>query len=166
MSDYNTNAANDCMDWNDSLNTDEKKRMLLPEGDYEFEVVGFERSRFPGSAKIPACNKANLTLQVKTDTGNVRIRCDLILHRKLEWKLSSFFCCIGQKKKGQPLAMDWSRVTGSRGRAHIIQRTYTGKDGHERKVNDVDKFYDYNPAGFQDDTQWMPVNTDDSISWD
>ena len=38
--------------------------------------------------------------------------------------------------------MDWNKVVGARGKAHIKPRTYT-KDGEERQVNDVDHFLDY-----------------------
>ena len=41
--------------------------------------------------------------------------------------------------------MDWNKVVGSRGKAHIKPRSYT-KDGEERQVNDMDRFYDYDPS--------------------
>ena len=85
MSDfYNNSAANGCMDWDDALENDGQEFITLPEGDYVFTVTDFERGRYPGSAKIPPCNKASLTLQVKTDDGIARVRTDLILYRSLE----------------------------------------------------------------------------------
>ena len=93
MADYYNNSAanNGCFDWDDEIQNDGQEFITLPEGDYVFEVVDFERGRYPGSAKIPPCNKASLTLQVKTEDGIARIRTDLILYRSLEWKISSFF---------------------------------------------------------------------------
>ena len=41
--------------------------------------------------------------------------------------------------------MDWNKVVGARGKAHIKPRAYT-KDGEERQVNDVDRFLDYDPS--------------------
>ena len=64
------------------------------------------------------------------------------LYRTLEWKLSAFFRALGLKKHGEELRMDWSKVEGATGRAHIIQRKYTTGDGQERIVNDVSRFYD------------------------
>ena len=55
MSDYINNAA---MDWDDALENDGQEFIILPEGDYNFIVTDFERGRFPGSAKMPACNKS------------------------------------------------------------------------------------------------------------
>lgn len=141
---------NGCLDWNDVIEDDGGKTfVILPEGDYNFKVTSFDRGRFPGSAKIPACNKATINLEVRTDSGaTVEVKTDLILHKSLEWKLSSFFRCIGQKKHGERLIMDWSKVNGSMGRAHFKPRTYTGRDGNEYKANDVDKFIDYDPKYF------------------
>ena len=56
---YNNNAV---LDWNDIIEDDGQEFVLLEEGDYNFIVRDFERGRFPGSAKLPACNKAILTL--------------------------------------------------------------------------------------------------------
>lgn len=129
------------MDWDDAIENDGQEYVILPEGDYNFTVVDFERGRFPGSAKIPACNKATLTLQVNTADGTATIKTDLILYRSLEWRISSFFRCIGQKKHGERLVMNWNAVVGSRGRAHFKPRNYTDRDGNERQANDVDKLW-------------------------
>ena len=142
MTDYQ-NERDMFLDWNDTIEADGQEFVTLEEGDYVFEVTGFERGRFPGGAKIPACNKAALTLQVKTPEGLAVIRTDLLLYKTMEWKLSSFFRCIGQKKHGERLQMDWNKVVGSRGRAHFKPRTYTDRDGNERQANDVDRFYDW-----------------------
>ncbi len=133
------------MNWDDAIESDGQELVLLPEGDYTFTVTGFERGRFPGSAKIPPCNKASLTLSIDNDQGPAIVRVDLIRYRTLEWKIAAFFRCIGQKKHGEKVTMDWSRVQGARGRAHLRPRTYI-RDGEERQVNDVDRFYDFDPA--------------------
>ena len=143
------------MDWDDAIENDGQEFVILPEGDYNFTVVDFERGRFPGSAKIPACNKATLTLQVNTADGTATIKTDLILYRSLEWRISAFFRCIGQKKHGERLVMNWNTVVGSRGRAHFKPRNYTDRDGNERQANDVDKFYDW-------DEKYFPVSNN---SW-
>ena len=143
------------MDWDDAIENDGQEFVILPEGDYNFTVTDFERGRFPGSAKIPACNKATLTLQVNTADGTATIKTDLILYRSLEWRISAFFRCIGQKKHGERLVMNWNTVVGSRGRAHFKPRNYTDRDGNQRQANDVDKFYDW-------DEKYFPVSNN---SW-
>ena len=142
---YNNNAV---MDWNDVIEDDGQEFVLLEEGDYNFRVTNFERGHFPGSAKLPACNKATLTLEVDTREGCAYVKHDLLLCRNLEWRISSFFRCIGQKKHGERLVMDWNKVVGSQGRARFKPRNYTNRDGEQKQTNDLDRFYDYDPAFF------------------
>lgn len=155
------NNSNMLMDWDDAIENDGQEFIILPEGDYNFTVVDFERGRFPGSAKIPACNKATLTLQVNTADGTATIKTDLILYRSLEWRISSFFRCIGQKKHGERLVMNWNAVVGSRGRAHFKPRNYTDRDGNERQANDVDKFYDWDEKYFPVNNSWTDLTGSD-----
>ena len=152
------------MDWNDTIESDGQEFVLLEEGEYNFTVTGFERGRFTGGQKIPACNKATISVQVKTQDGIAIIKFDLLLYRTLEWRISSFFRCIGQKKSGEKLVMDWNKVVGSRGRAHFKQRTYTNNQGEECTVNDIDRFIDYNPEFFKvsaDELIPMPIDDED-----
>lgn len=150
------NNQNMFLDWNDSIETDGNEFVLLPEGDYNFLVTGFERGRFPGGPKVPACNKAMITVQVTTAEGIATVKFDLLLYRSLEWRISSFFRCIGQKKHGEKLTMDWNKVMGSIGRAHFKQRTYTNQYGEEKTVNELDRFIDYNQDFFKDDDPSLP----------
>ena len=140
MSDFQ-NAAHE-IGWEDQINVDGEQFITLEEGDYDFTVTCFERGRFPGSAKIPACNKAVLTLTVNTPDGTANVKYDLILWSSLEWKISAFFRAIGQKKSGEAFVPRWNQVVGARGRAHFKPRKYTTKEGEERTVNDVASFYD------------------------
>jgi hypothetical protein len=132
------------MNWDDAIETDGQEYILLPEGEYNFKVTNFERGRFVGSAKIPQCNKATITIQIEAKEGTTSVKFDLILYRTLEWRISAFFRCIGQKKHGEKLTMDWGKVVGSKGRAYIKQRSYTNQNGDEKFINDVDRFIDYN----------------------
>ena len=147
MADINNNQ-NMMMDWNDSIENDGQEFVLLPEGDYNFVVTNFERGRFPGGPKVPACNKASITVQVNAPEGVSIIKFDLLLYRTLEWRISAFFRSIGQKKHGEKLTMDWNKVIGSQGRAHFKQRTYVNQSGEEKTINDLDRFIDYDPTFF------------------
>jgi hypothetical protein len=138
------------MNWDDAIETDGQEYILLPEGEYNFKVTNFERGRFVGSAKIPQCNKATITIQIEAKEGTTSVKFDLILYRTLEWRISAFFRCIGQKKHGEKLTMDWGKVVGSKGRAYIKQRSYTNQNGDEKFINDVDRFIDYNEDFFDD----------------
>lgn len=145
--------------WDDEITNDSSNHVLLEEGDYTFTVTAFERGRFPGSAKIPPCNKAVLTLAVDSPQGTASVKYDLILYSTLEWKLSEFFRAIGQKKHGEPLRPQWNELVGAKGRGHFKPRTYTKKDGSEGKANDVERFYDYDPASLDLGPGWSDVGS-------
>ncbi len=128
--------------WNDEISNDGGDFEVLPGGEYRFTVTNFERGRFNGSAKLPPCNMAKLTLDCDDDQGNQgTITENLFLHSKTEGLLCQFFRSIGARQHGQRVAMDWSRVIGAGGRCKISVRKYTGRDGQERDSNDV-KFLD------------------------
>ena len=112
MSEYQNDAHE--IGWGDQIVADGGEFLLLDEGDYDFTVTAFERGRFPGSAKIPACNKAVLTLTVQTSKGEANTKYDLILWSSLEWKISEFFRSIGQKKSGEAFVPRWNEVVGSK----------------------------------------------------
>lgn len=148
MDNYNNQNAAHEIGWEDEISNENGQYILLEEGDYNFTVTGFERGRFPGSAKIPACNKASLTLGVETPDGPASVKYDLILWSTLEWKLSEFFRAIGQKKSGEAFTPRWNNVIGAQGRARFKPRNYEKKDGTTGEANNVVKFYDYDPAFF------------------
>lgn len=155
--------------WDDEISNEPGGYILLEEGDYDFTVTGFERARFPGSAKIPPCAKAVLTLEVDTPQGPVRVKYDLILFSTLQWKIAEFCRAIGQAAPGDALVRPrWNEMVGSCGRARFKVRTYTKKDGTEGKVNDVDKFYDYDSAAAQAPAPpqaWSPLPDSTPTPW-
>ncbi len=138
--DYNNQNME--MGGDDSILEDGQQMQLLEEGDYNFTVASFERARHPGSAKIPPCNKAVLSLLIPMPGGNVVVKTDLLLYRTLEWRISAFFRAIGQKKHGERLVMDWSKVPGATGRVHIRVAEYEDKWKTLRKKNEVAYFID------------------------
>ena len=154
------NTQNMEMGWDDAIMEDGQQYLLLDEGDYDFTVAGFERARHAGSDKIPPCNKAVVSLLIDTPNGSVVIKVDILLYRTLEWRISSFFRSIGQKKHGERLVMDWSKVPGANGRAHIKVREYTDKWNTIRKRNEVAYFIDREdtpvPAAVQSDDSDIP----------
>ena len=78
-----TNIDNSVMDWNDVIEDDGQEFVLLPEGDYNFVVTNFERGRFPGSTKIPATNKATISIQNFSEMGVALMKFDLIFSKLL-----------------------------------------------------------------------------------
>lgn len=136
MTEYNSNAA---LDWDSTIEEDGEsgEYIVLPEGDYMFTVVGFERGHHEGSAKVPPCNMAILRLEVDGPDGPAKSVRRLYLCKNLERMLSDFFRCIGQKQRGTRLTMNWDKVPGARGKAHFAPREHNG-----RKYNDLTYFID------------------------
>lgn len=128
--------------WDDEISR-ESDFTIIPEGDYDFTVTGFERGRHEGSEKLPPCNKAIVTLSVRLPDGSAAtLKHNLFLHTRCEGLLSAFFTGIGLKRKGEPLHMNWNAVTGAAGRCHIKVRTYTKQNGETGQSNDISKFYE------------------------
>lgn len=126
--------------WDDTIHKDSNDFITLPEGDYDFTVESYDRGRHNGSEKLPPCNKAVLKIRVEGAEGEVTVTHNLFLHTITEGMLSAFFASIGQKKKGEPLQMNWGMVPGSKGRLKLGIRTYE-KDGETRKINEIKRFY-------------------------
>lgn len=128
--------------WDSEIENDSPEFILLPPGDYDFVVTGFERARHNGSDKLPPCPKAIVDLKISTPQGDVTLKHNLFLHSKTEGLLCQFFTAIGQRKHGEKISMNWNAVPGSTGRAKIGQRSYTTQSGEQRISNEISKFYD------------------------
>lgn len=124
--------------WDDTIQQDSADFVLLPEGLYNFVVKGFERGRHmpnpqnPG--KLPACNKATVSIEIEAAEGSTVLKHNLFLHSSTEGMLSAFFGAIGQKKKGEPLKMNWQTIVGARGVCKVGIRTYNGNQYNEVKA--------------------------------
>lgn len=128
--------------WNDQIEKDGPEFITLPEGDYDFEVVNFERARHPGSDKLPPCNKAIVHIRIEGPDGVSTIKHNLFLHSITEGMLCAFFTAIGQRKKGERVTMDWNKVIGAKGRAKVGIHKWTTDDGKELTNNEIKKFYE------------------------
>ena len=130
MTQFNNNFDHE-LGWDDEIVTDAKEFVQLTPGDYQFTVTNLERGRHtpnpqsPG--KLPACNKATLTLQIETAEGIAQLTHNLFLHTSTEGMLSAFFGSIGQKKHGEPLRMNWNNVVGAKGVCRVNKRKGTGQ---------------------------------------
>jgi len=128
--------------WDDDIEKDSPDFVILPEGDYGFEIIDFERGRHGGSDKLPACNKATVKIKVQGAEGVTVINHNLFLHSITEGMLCSFFTGIGQRKKGEKVTMNWGKVVGSTGTAKVGIKKWTNDKGEEKIFNEIRKFYE------------------------
>lgn len=152
----NENNMGRALGWDDEITSDGNEFSLIPEGEYPFTVLGFERKRYPGGTKLPACNCAAIRVQIDGPDGPLgTVLTNLYLHERCAGLLSAFFRSIGQKKHGEPLKPNWGALPGSQGRCRVKIRRFTKRDGSEGESNDV-QFLDP-PAGatdFNPDPGW------------
>ncbi|MCK9327925.1 MAG: hypothetical protein M0P69_20690 [Bacteroidales bacterium] len=128
--------------WDDQIEHDSPEFILLPEGDYDFKVIDFERGRHNGSEKLPPCNKAIVHIKIEGREGVSKIRHQLFLHSITEGMLCAFFTAIGQRKKGERVTMNWSAVPGATGRAKVGIRKWTNDKGETLEFNEIKRFYE------------------------
>jgi hypothetical protein len=81
-----------------------------------------------------------LEIAVGGEGRDITIKAALLLHTKMEWKLCEFFTSIGLRKKGEPLRMNWSAVTGARGRCKVGIREWMSDKGEKRSSNEIQRF--------------------------
>lgn len=140
--------------WDDTIQKDGPVFKLLPAGDYNFTVEKFERRRFAGSAKLPACNEAFLTLKIDGgEHGQANVLHSLYLHSITEGFLSAFFSSIGQKKEGEAVRMNWGAVVGAKGRCELFQDTY--KEKTNNKVKNFLPYEEYQKHAGAPQTQYQ-----------
>lgn len=150
---------NEVFEWDDIIENDGADIVTLPEGDYDFEVIGYEKARHTPKegGKLPPCPKAIVELRVDGgELGVSIIKHNLFLYKSTEGLLCAFFTAIGLRKKGEPLKMNWNAITGRKGRAKISVREWV-YDGKEYTANDVKKFYEYTGDSSSETTQ-QPQN--------
>ena len=131
--------SSEALDWDDEVPAEDLVHFeLLEPGIYQFEIVNLERGIFPGSAKLEQCNKAILTLKI----NSCDIKTDLILNKKLAWKIDEFAVSIGNKKHGEALSLKslFKDIIGKKGWCEIDNRSFVGKDGTNKTANEVKKF--------------------------
>lgn len=144
--------------WDDIINN-ESTFTLVDEGDYTFRVVKMTRERHPGSAKLPACPKATLTLAITDDAGNelTSLQHSLFMYSTVEGLISAFFLSVGLKKHGEPVSLaQFNNVVGKTGRCHVFVDTWTNDKGEEKKNNKIKYFIDAT-------VQSAPVQSEDSV---
>lgn len=116
-------------------------RTLEP-GYYPFTVQKLERTRYDGSAKIPPCPMAKVTLRVQDADGTEALTsCRLFLVQSMMWKVTRFMAAVGQGKDANgKTVINWGDVEGRNGWLKLSKRSYRTSDGQEREANDVDEF--------------------------
>ena len=128
------------LDWDSKISYETPDYVTLPAGVYPITVTKLERKVFEGSKReggLPECPMAEITVEARGKEGISVFTQRLFLHSRCEGILTGFFTCIGLRKKGEELDMDWNKVEGSSGWAQLKVREFTTRNGNEFTTNDV-----------------------------
>lgn len=136
--------------WDDEIQNDGDNFEPLPEGDYDFTIDHFERSRSNGSEKLPPCNMAIVHFTIHGYDRDITVRENFILHTRMEWKLSQLFRSVGLKQEGEKLRMNWNALPGLTGRCKVVQQP--GIKDPSKKYNAIDTLYPKEPKKFKPGT--------------
>lgn len=111
---------NEELDWDDAIDNT-SSYVDIADGEYEFIMDHYERSKVGGDGKYAGQNMAVIYCNVLTGDGEVQLRTNIIMNRKFQWKLSQFFISIGLMEDGKDISqkMRWNEAGGSRGRLKI-----------------------------------------------
>ncbi|MDR2486500.1 MAG: DUF669 domain-containing protein [Clostridiales Family XIII bacterium] len=127
-------------DWDDTLDADAGDGggfLVLPPGEYAFTVANYERSRYNGSAKTPACAMAKVQLRIEAEEGTAHVFDRLYFSTKARWRVVDFLRAVGVMPEGEGLkgSIDaaFADAVGASGRAKIGIRTYDGNEYNEVK---------------------------------
>lgn len=144
-------SANDTpMDWDSPIENDGEgsgEFFVFPDGsEVSFEVTKFTRA----VSDRRNCPMAKLELTLTDGEGHEAKAWDNItLHSSSEWKLCQFFTAIGQRRHGEKIKPDWTKVYGAKGRATVTVGEYT-KGSKTFPKNEIDRYLD--PADAADDS--------------
>ena len=137
---------NEVFSWDDEL--DEASFSVLPEGDYKFRVLTWERGRFEPKdpTKGPACDQATLHLEVEgTDEDGKPTKVTVFHRLRLRKKelgfIRRFFDCLGLASNDGKAVMPWNKIEGETGICELEVHEYNGK-----KSNQVKQFYEKSKA--------------------
>ena len=123
--------------------------VLLPAGEYRFEVAQMIKTTAKPGGKCAGCNMAALDLDIYAmddDTLENKLATikheNLVLHSSCEWKLCQFFRSIGEKKHGERFKPNWNEVSGAWGFCKVKQDPFTKTDGTTGHSNKIEEFLD------------------------
>tara|TARA_R100000655_G_C2969002_1_gene190053 strand:- start:486 stop:1217 length:732 start_codon:yes stop_codon:yes gene_type:complete len=156
-------ADDDDLDMNATIENDGKDFkdfVIAPAGYYDFYVVKYETQEYTDKNVNPHRTRKRIivTIQFEFQDEKIEIKEYFPLKKSMEWKFCQFFKCIGDRKHGEPLVMDWQNCTGKRGKVKIKIDDWENKNGDVLQSNKVDKYIDPADAINPANTTQAPAN--------
>jgi hypothetical protein len=119
------NAPVHALGWDDEIVAAGGSFEPIDEGDYAYEVKGFEREWYNGSAsgKIPPCPVAKVTVSLYVGGKHRQLTESMKLSSNLQWIIETFFQSCGlwpEEPDGIGRKMDFEGAIGLTGVCHVI----------------------------------------------
>lgn len=111
--------------------------VTLTPGIYAFTINNdIEKEEFSGSAKMPACWKVNVVLDVDgRSQGKAKVFSNFFMTQKQAWKVKQFFISLGLiKPDTKEFRPPWDQIIGRQGVVEISNREYNGKTYNDVKA--------------------------------
>lgn len=122
------------------IENDGQELIILPKGEYSFVVVDYETSEYTDTkAGNRTRKKVIVHCQIDFNGSKVTIKEQLPLKKTMEWKFCQLFTCIGDRKSGEQLKMNWNEIKGKGGKCIVKPRKFNS-NGEEKQTNSIDKF--------------------------
>lgn len=157
------------LDWNSKIsrtaiensknNNSGNERVLLPEGNYNFKVTYYEKSR----------NRANNPMAIiHLDVeGKAEILDYISIQENAIWKMDQFFAGIGINEEDEELINSFDKAVGKTGKLHLKQEKRNGKNGGTYYVNSVAYYLDPlvkdDFLGVTDSSDNLSLSSDDEV---
>lgn len=130
------------LDWDSTGEVQNSQFELLPEGEYDYEVVNLKHERYGGGDKMAACPVAALQLKCRGEKGTGIAFVRLYLNSKVLWRITSFFKSCGlipvETAEGTKFPMTlFEDAVGCSGRCKV-RITKSESKGKTYENNEVD----------------------------
>lgn len=138
-----------------NLELEDNTFVLIPDGDYHFEVASHEVGYATSDKMPPNTQRVTINLEIpftkdgETHTGKVRH--NLNIYKKALFAIRQFVECIGMVPEKGKMKVNLEEMDGMTGVCSINTREYNGKE-----YNNVLRFYPPSkaPAVTANDAEW------------
>jgi hypothetical protein len=124
----------EALDWDTPIENEGTSFVVIPENtECTYTVLSMEK----GHSERSNCPQAILEIEVVAidGSGKAWVKDYLTLNRKSEWKLCEFFISNGQRKHGERIAPNWTKVPGCTGRCTVsVEPWQSNPDKFNNKI--------------------------------
>lgn len=148
----------DLLDFNSAISKEEFNE-IIPEGTYKFSVIQ-HKIKMIDSGKMQGAKKMSIMLRLVGD-GDQEYRAwdDLVLHKRLAWKLWQFWDSVVRIEDESNFVPPWGQIDSCHGEVEVKITQYLSKKDNKKYDQNVFSYVSYAKQNHRVDDQ--DVNMDD-----